>query len=329
MDYPRCSSVSSPVKTILLAPLVVPCLLATLPVTAKETTLDDLLSVQTKVQATCDRARQALVAIECNGGTASGVIVSPTGLVLTAAHVVGEAKHKTKVILHDGKTVEATSLGLDTATDAAMVQLPAPAKAWPYVSISRDVRDVTLGQWCFALGNPGGWDAARGPVLRTGRIVKLAPNMLQSDCVLMGGDSGGALFNLDGDVIGIHSQIWRGRDQNLHVSMAPFLRSWDAMKKGETITEWQQGSGGWIGLSTRTEPGGLCIQAIAPDSPAQKAGLKEGDIILSVNNRNLTEPADFSETIRSRRMGELVTLKVKSAAGERLVEVKLAKRPEE
>lgn len=304
-------------------------LLVPLPGTAKEAALGDLMTVQSRVMENHARALQALVAIECNGGTASGVIISPEGLVLTAAHVVNQAKRKTKITLYNGKTVEGTSLGLDTATDAAMVQLPAPAKAWPYVSISREVLDLKIGQWCFALGNPGGWDAARGPVLRVGRVVKVAPNMLQSDCVLMGGDSGGALFNLEGDVIGIHSQIWKGRDQNLHVSMAPFLRSWEALKKGETITEWRQGSGGWIGLSTRAGAEGVCVQAIAPGSPAHNAGLREGDIILAVNNRKLTEPVDFSETIRNRRAGELVTLKVKSAEAERILEVKLAKRPEE
>lgn len=294
--------------------------------------LDDLLHVQSRVQESYERVSQALIVIECHGGTASGVIVSPTGLVLTAAHVVEEAKQKVKVILHDGKTVEATSLGVDTSTDAAMVQLPAPARAWPYISISREVRDLALGQWCFAMGHPGGWDAARGPVLRTGRLVKIAPNMLQSDCVLMGGDSGGVLCNLDGEVIGINSQIWKGRDQNLHVSMAPFLRSWEALKKGETITTWAQGSGGWIGLSTQAPANGgaLLIQAIAPESPAQKAGLKEGDAILSVNNQKLTTPADFSEVIRNRRAGELVTLKVKTTSGgERILEVKLGQRPQE
>jgi serine protease Do len=316
-------------KSRIIASILTLVFVAHLPGTAKEAALGDLMSVQSRVMENHTRALQALVAIECNGGTASGVIISPEGLVLTAAHVVNQAKRKTKITLHNGKTVEGTSLGLDTATDAAMVQLPAPAKAWPYVSISREVLDLKTGQWCFALGNPGGWDPARGPVLRVGRIVKIAPNMLQSDCVLMGGDSGGALFNLNGEVIGVHSQIWKGRDQNLHVSMAPFLRSWDALKKGEVITEWQQGSGGWIGLSTSASTAGVCVQAIAPDSPAQNAGLKEGDIILSVNNRKLTVPADFSETIRYRRAGELVTLKVKSAEVERVLEVKLAKRPEE
>lgn len=294
-----------------------------------EPSLDTLLALQGKVQAVQARTRAALVAIECGGGTASGVIVSPNGLVFTAAHVTGEPNRKVKVTLSDGRTVEGTSLGLDKATDSAMVQLPAPSKAWPYVSISRETRVLKVGDWCFALGHPGGWDAARGPVLRIGRIVKVAANMLQTDCVLMGGDSGGALFNPEGDVIGIHSQIWQGRDQNLHVSMAPFLRAWDVMKRGQVITTWAQGSGGWIGLSTEAAVGGLSIRAIAPDSPAMKAGLQEGDLILSLNNEKLAAPVDFSQAIRNRTAGQLVTLKIRSPKGERYVEVKLAQRPEQ
>src|SRR5436190_19364708 len=74
-------------------------------------TTEELLHVQSSVQENYDRVRLALVAIQCNGGTASGIIVSPEGLVLTAAHVVETAGHKTKITLHDGKTVEATALG--------------------------------------------------------------------------------------------------------------------------------------------------------------------------------------------------------------------------
>ena len=294
---------------------------------AKDVTIEELVRVQTSVQENFDRVRKALVAIQCNGGTASGVIVSPGGLVLTAAHVVDKPGRRAMITLSDGKTVSGTSLGLDTSTDAAMIQLPDPAKAWPFISISREVRDLTLGQWCFAMGHPGGWDAARGPVVRIGRIVKLAANMLQSDCVLMGGDSGGVLCNLSGDVIGINSQIWRGRDQNMHVNMVPFLRSWEAMKKGETITTWAQGSGAWIGLSTEAADGALLVKAIAPDSPAQKAGLKENDVILSVNNKKLAATTDFSDFILNRRAGDLVTLKVMTPTGERIIDVKLGKKP--
>lgn len=285
--------------------------------------------MQQQVQAVLEPARKTVVALECGGGTASGVIVSPQGLVLTAAHVTGAPGKKVKVTLHNGKSVEAESLGLDLATDAAMLQLPAPAKAWPFSNISREPRALKLGDWCFALGHPGGWDAARGAVLRVGKLVKISPNMLQSDCVLMGGDSGGALFNLSGEVIGVHSQIWRGRDQNLHVGMAAFLRSWDAMKRREIVRQWAQGSGAWIGLSTQGTDDGLRVQAVAPDSPAMKAGLREGDVILSLNNKKLSAPVEFSEAVHARAAGEIVTLKVRSELGERVVEVKLVPKPKE
>ncbi|HEY2572614.1 MAG TPA: S1C family serine protease [Verrucomicrobiaceae bacterium] len=298
---------------------------------AQSATLEELLAVQSQVQAVLDQARKAVVVLESGDGTASGVIVSPQGLVLSAAHVTNTPGRKFNVRLQSGASVEGESLGLDTATDAAMLQLPAPAKAWPYATINREMRGLKLGDWCFALGNPGGWDAARGSVLRVGKLVKISPNMLQSDCVLMGGDSGGALFNLAGEVIGINSQIWRGLDQNLHVSMAPFLRSWDLMKKGEVIREWRQGSGAWIGLSTQESHDGLLVQAVAPDSPAMKAGLKDGDTIFSLNNQKLAAPAEFSELINARAAGEIVTLKIRSASlkVERMVEVKLGKRPQE
>lgn len=296
---------------------------------AGETSLEDLISVQEQVQASLKRAEMAIVAIECGGATATGVIVSPAGLVLTAAHVTGMPGRRIKITLHDGKSMEAKSLGLDTSTDAAMIQLPTPAKAWPYAPISRETRRLKVGEWCFALGHPGGRDAARGPVLRIGKLVKTTSNMLQSDCVLMGGDSGGGLFNLSGELIGIHSQIWRGRDQNLHVSMAPFLRSWEAMKKGETVKSWDLGNGAWIGLSTQGADEGLVVQAVAPESPAMKAGLKSGDVILQLDNEKLATPSEFSEAIRSRTVGEVVTLAIKMATGSRTMEVKLGKKPME
>lgn len=295
---------------------------------AEETSLEGLLAVQTKVQNVLEKTSKTLVTIQCDGGTASGVIVSEDGLVLTAAHVTGEPGKKVNVVLHDGTSVEGESLGLDSATDAAMVQLPVLRKPWVAAPFRRDVRSAQSGDWCFALGHPGGYDITRGPVLRTGRLVKVASNVLQSDCVLMGGDSGGGLFNIEGELIGINREIWPGRDQNLHVSMAPFLRSWEAMKRGDVIRVWGQGSGGWLGVSTEEGSEGLSIQAIAPESPAMKAGLQVGEMILSISGQALRSRADFSEAIRGRLADDLITLLVKTATGQRSVEVKLARRPQ-
>lgn len=283
--------------------------------------------MQTQVQGVLEKTSKALVALECDGGTASGVIVNGDGLILTASHVTSEPGKKVKVVFHDGKSAEGESLGLDSSTDAAMVQLPTLNKPWPFVPMKREMRSLSAGDWCFALGHPGGFDLSRGAVLRVGRLVKVASNVLQSDCVLMGGDSGGGLFSLSGELIGINREIWPGRDQNLHVSMAPFLRSWDLMKGSQVIRTWSQGSGAWIGLSTLAATGGLSIQAIAPESPAMKAGLQVGEMILSVSGQQLMSPAEFSEAIRTRLADDLVTLIVKTATGQRSVEVKLGRRP--
>ena len=286
--------------------------------------------MQAQVQACLPMASRALVSVESGDGAASGVIVSPDGLVMTAEHVTSEPGRKLLLRLADGKKVTAKALGVDRTTDAALMRIEGDKKNWPYVEPCRDLREARPGAWCFALGHPGGYDAKRGPVLRVGKVLKQTANGLQTDCVLMGGDSGGPLFNLKGEVIGIHSQIWQGRDQNVHVSVAPFLRAWDALAKSSVVRSWASGVGGWAGLMTRaTVRGELEVQAIATDSPAEKAGIQKGEVILSVDNEKVTGQPEFAELIRSRPAGAVLSLFVRSTLGERRVTLKLAGQPED
>jgi len=232
--------------------------------------------------------------------------------------------------LEDGSITTAKSLGMDKTTDAALAQLKKREKPWPFVKLSREVIKAQPGEWCFALGHPGGYDKERGPVLRVGKIIKQTANSLHTDCVLMGGDSGGPLFNFDGEVIGIHSQIWENRDQNVHVSMAPFLRSWEAMQKSQVIKTWGIGAGGYLGVATvMSDNVELEVADVIDGSPAKTAGVQAGDVILSVNGEAMTDQQQFSATVRSRAAGDVLKLKLRNSGKDRELSVKLDQKPQE
>ena len=299
----------------------------------------ELRQVQQQVQQVLPHVSAALIALESSsGGTiqaASGIIASPDGLVLTAAHVCmvdGESPkpgRRFRAILADGKATMATSLGMDLATDAAMLRLDGKRTDWPFRPVKRSHRPKP-GDWCFALGHPGGHDQERGPVLRIGKVLKVMPNGLQTDCVLMGGDSGGPLLALDGEIIGIHSQIWEGRDQNVHVSVVPYLRSWDALQDNAIIREWGHGAGGWLGVKTRLgHSGRVEVAAVADSSPAQRAGMKSGDEIISLDGLPVVNQQAFSNAINSRPAGDDVVIVTGNRSGQRILTIKIGPKPPE
>ena len=294
------------------------------------TPLKELLAVQSDVQSLFAKVRPAVVAVRISDGTASGVIINAEGLILTAAHVAEKPGREVRVVLDDGKTVKGTTLGLDKTTDAALIQLQDKERSWPHVKLSREVVKALPGTWCFALGHPGGFDKERGVVLRVGKIIRQTANSLQTDCVLMGGDSGGPLFNLKGEVIGIHSQIWEERDHNMHVSMAPFLRSWDEMKSSLVIRVWGTGSGGYLGAAIDVNAAGKVeVLEVLEGSPAQKAGLIAGDVVEALETQPVSSASQFSNAVRARAAEDEITLKVLRDNAARELRVKLASRPKE
>jgi serine protease Do len=317
----------------LLFPLLVSlALLGRVSATAKDqsASLEDLQNVQQTVQALLPKIRPAVVAIQTGDGTASGVIINDEGLILTAAHVAEKPGRELVVVLDDGSRTRGTTLGLDKTTDAALMQLKDRRKKWPNVKVSREVIKALPGIWCLALGHPGGFDPKRGVVLRVGRVIKQTANSLQTDCVLMGGDSGGPLFNLVGEVIGIHSQIWEDRDHNMHVSMAPFFRSWDDMKSNQVIQTWSSGSGGYLGIIIGSAESTLVeVQQIHQNSAAQKAGLQVGDKIESLDQDPVLSVAQFQNAVRLRPAGTEVKLKIRRNTEMREISVMLGSLPKE
>ena len=183
----------------------------------------DLLAIQKQVQKVLPVLKRATVVV-LGDGSGSGVIISRSGLVLTAGHVCGKKDTSLFVVLPSGRLVKGVSLGMQARADAGLVQLE--SGRYPSARIRPVTDEVSVGAWCLALGHPGGYDPQRGAILRLGRVISKSKNTLRSDCKLVGGDSGGPLFDLGGRLVAVHSRISRAPDQNFHVPLATFRTEW-------------------------------------------------------------------------------------------------------
>jgi len=290
----------------------------------------DLEVIQKALSSVLPKAREATVCIDIGEGSGSGVIVSPEGLVLTAAHVAGGVGKELTVILEDGKKLKAESMGLVSTTDCAMVKILEKG-TYPFAPMDRE--DTTkLGDWVFSLGHSGGFDKDRGSVVRLGRLVRMADSTIQSDCTLIGGDSGGPLFDLEGRLIGIHSRVGEVLSQNMHVPMKEFIAHWDEMSRGEFVGEGpfakkpEKGKG-FFGLATEARPeGGLKVTKVGRESPAEKAGLKEGDVILKLNGKPLATREELQNMIKEMSPGDKMALDLLKGGKPETLEMKLGER---
>ena len=274
----------------------------------------DLEAIQKHLVGALPASRKATVCIDLGEGSGSGVVISPDGLILTAAHVTGGVGKEFTVIFEDGKKVKAESLGLVADTDAAMARITEEG-SWPYVEVDRGDTSK-LGDWVFSLGHSGGFDKERGVNVRLGRLVHVKEDTVQSDCSLIGGDSGGPLFDLTGKLIGIHSRVGLRTPENLHVPVREFLKNWDGMLKSEFIGEGpfakkpEKGKG-FLGLGTTARAeGGLKVDKVGRESPAEKAGLKEGDVILKMDGVELTTKEQFQELLKEKAPDDRVALEL-------------------
>lgn len=275
----------------------------------------DLLVIQDALTGVLAKCRAATVCIEIGEGSGSGVIVSKDGLVLTAAHVSGRVGKKVKVKLEDGTELAAVTLGLVADSDAAMIRITDEGE-YPFVEIDRD-DSLRLGDWVFSLGHSGGFDEKRGSVVRLGRLVRIANATLQSDCTLIGGDSGGPLFDLSGRLVAIHSRVGQQLQVNMHVPMKIYLDNWEGMMGSEFLGEGPfaqkpvKGSG-YLGIATEAaEDGGIRVTKVGRNSPALEAGIKLGDVILTMNETAVRSRDELRELLKELAAGDEVVLEVR------------------
>jgi len=243
--------------------------------------------------------------------------------------VTGGVDEEMTVILNDGSEHKAVSMGLVSDTDAAMLRI-VDEGVYPYVVINKE-DDYGLGHWIFALGHSGGFDQVRGPVVRLGRIVKDSESTLHTDCKVIGGDSGGPLFDMAGRLVGIHSRVAHSMEQNMHVPMREYLKHWDALKENEFIgdgpfVERPVKGSGFLGFVSTYTDDGLLVGKVLEGGPAFKAGITSGDIILQMEGEDIISKDGFREMLKEKASGERVVLVVLRDGEQKTIEVKLGKR---
>jgi len=272
-------------------------------------------------------------------GEGSGFIISPDGTILTNAHVVADATNVT-VKLTDRREFEAKVLGVDDKTDVAVIKIN--AKDLPVVHFSKG-DNVQVGEWVVAIGAPFGFDnsvtagivSAKGRTLPDGSYVPF----LQTDVAINPGNSGGPLFNLDGDVIGINSQIYSRSGGYEGVSFAiPIDVALDVSRQlqangkvsrgklGVGIQELDQKLADSFGLDT---PRGALVSSVEDEGPAAKAGLEAGDVILEFDGRPIGAASELPAAVAQTAPGKNVQLKVWRKNAEKEFKLKLGELDEQ
>ena len=282
---------------------------------------DDPVLVLSELQARVDRvlavAVPATVGLRVGRQSGTGVLVSADGLVLTAGHVSSAPGIDVVVILHDGTELKGRTLGLNPTRDSGMVLLE-DGQDLPFVPVP-PAGETRLGSWCVGLGHPGGYEEGRPPVPRLGRLRADDGPFVETDCPVIFGDSGGPLFDLDGNLIGIHSRIEEDVSVNFHVPMSAYRLGWERLRGGE---EWRRG-GVRLGVrGVEDEPsGGAILGPISEGRPAASAGLLAGDVALVFAGEPVRNAAQLRAYLDDVAAGVRVSLVVRRGDETRTVDV--------
>ena len=260
-------------------------------------------ALQARIRKIAKQVLPACVAIlDSSGHSASAVIVSPEGHLLTAGHCVDQPGSKFTVVLADGRRFQAVGKGMESFIDCGLIQIDPDSLAevelpWAPMGWSTGLKP---GQPCLSVGHSGKFDENRGAVVRFGRIVQpvAAENgFIQSTCLMEPGDSGGPLFDLQGRVIGIHSQIDRSLEKNYEVPVDWYRRYWTQLNTAKRFRSYRveddSPSFGMRISNSMGKAGGVRaakIMRIHENSWATEQGLRKYDYIRKLNQRSIRSP---------------------------------------
>ena len=269
----------------------------------------DVDFLQAKIYSAIEKVMPAVVAINDRGTIFSGVIVSKQGHVLSAGHAVRPNRSYT-VILADGRKFRTKGLGANTRVDMAMLKIQTgdlQTADLPFAAMGHSAY-VVADQPCVGISHPGLFDANRGAVVRFGHVLSPVTSnegMIKSTAKMEPGDSGGPLIDLDGKVIGIHSNIRRDEEANYDVPIDSFKKYWNELKEPETFQV--EGYPSLPRLGFRGKPAGdlgVKVLKVYDDGQAKKIGLKPNDYVTSVGGTEVTSSKQiWNRLIKLRSSG--------------------------
>ena len=293
---------------------------------------------QTRAGTIYASASPAVVSIRAGNSTGTGFLIDADGRIVTNSHVVGESDRVEVRFGSDGDSIEAEVRGTDPSSDLALAEID-PGKVPAGVKPLRlaDSSDVQVGDLAIAIGNPFGLDrtATEGIVSGVGREIQ-APNgfsidsVIQTDAPINPGNSGGPLLDDAGRVIGVNSQIETGGSQgNVGIGFAvpsnAVREVVPALMRGEDVKR------PYLGIqsspATASSQGGAEVQSIVSGGPADRAGIRSGDVITRVDGEAVKEPSDIAQAISDDKPGEVVAVEVQRDGSSVALRATLGTRP--
>jgi len=269
----------------------------------------------------------------------SGFIISDDGYILTNHHVVAGAE-EIEVRLSDRRHFEAEVIGSDPGSDVALIKID--ATDLPTAKIARK-GDLQVGEWVLAIGSPFGFDhtVTAGIVSAKGRSLPSENYVpfIQTDVAINPGNSGGPLFNLDGEVVGINSQIYSRTGGFMGLSFAIPIDL--AMSVADQIRETGSVARGYLGVLIQDvdrdlaesfgleQPRGALVSQVLPDTPAAQAGVQAGDIIVSFNGRTINSSSELPPIVGTSRVDADATMEIIRDGRQQELKIRVAQLPDD
>jgi serine protease Do len=266
----------------------------------------------------------------------SGFIVDTTGIVVTNNHVIADAD-EINVIMNDGTKIKATLVGVDKKTDLAVLKFT-PVK--PLVAVKfGDSDKLRLGEWVIAIGNPFslGGTVTAGIVSARNRDINSGPydSYIQTDAAINRGNSGGPLFNLDGEVIGVNTLIISPSGGSIGIGFA--VPSKTVVGVVDSLRQFGELRRGWLGVriqqvtdeiaeSLSIKPArGALIAGVEEKGPAKPAGIEPGDVVIKFDGKDIKEPKDLSRVVADTAVGKAVDVVIIRKGEEQTKQVTLGR----